>query len=250
MMLKSCPFCGNHLSIRAGVNGYGRCDTEGCWIKDRFVVVPLDDERQTTAWNCRATPLASTGAVSGAERDVLSTSELALTGKHGGAQQKAAPSQIYEPYKSCVWPSMNSLPRKKGRVMSNLLANQSKPDVGAEISILELARRAYSGDQCLGSEGDILTADRRMEFTWSRTWLKNASAASGEAAENSGLSASVTLVSLGSMPANEQTNMPFTAKAMALTTSSIGRIMARLLRFGIRGSCHESGRPQKKRPAR
>ncbi|HYI43699.1 MAG TPA: hypothetical protein VD768_08775 [Sphingomicrobium sp.] len=52
--LEPCPFCGAPLTIRAGVNAYGRCDTEGCWVASRAIIVPFDDPKQVVAWNTRA----------------------------------------------------------------------------------------------------------------------------------------------------------------------------------------------------
>jgi hypothetical protein len=45
-----CPFCGNPLTMRGGVNPYGRCTTDGCFGERLPVVnVPYDVE----AWNKR-----------------------------------------------------------------------------------------------------------------------------------------------------------------------------------------------------
>ena len=52
--LKPCPFCGEPLHIRSGVNSYGRCETEGCWMSERAITVPLSDPRQVAQWNTRA----------------------------------------------------------------------------------------------------------------------------------------------------------------------------------------------------
>lgn len=54
--LEPCPFCGEHLTIRSGVNPYGRCDTIGCWVSERKIVVPLYVEEQVRQWNTRARP--------------------------------------------------------------------------------------------------------------------------------------------------------------------------------------------------
>ncbi len=51
--LKPCPFCGVALTIRNSVNPSARCDTEGCWMNARMIAIPLDDPRQTTAWDTR-----------------------------------------------------------------------------------------------------------------------------------------------------------------------------------------------------
>jgi hypothetical protein len=56
VVLSPCPFCGEALFIRKGVNAYGRCDTPDCWTQKRAVIVPLDDPRQVEAWNKRAAP--------------------------------------------------------------------------------------------------------------------------------------------------------------------------------------------------
>lgn len=60
--LLPCPFCGNRLSMRSGVNGYGRCETEDCWVKSRALIVPLDDATQVGEWNRRATALEATAS--------------------------------------------------------------------------------------------------------------------------------------------------------------------------------------------
>lgn len=52
--LLPCPFCGVPLSIRCGVNPYGRCDTSGCWVHECKIIVPLHDPSQVAAWNTRA----------------------------------------------------------------------------------------------------------------------------------------------------------------------------------------------------
>lgn len=53
-ILKSCPFCQKPLTVRAGVNAYGRCDTPSCWMEARKIALPLDDPEQVRAWNRRA----------------------------------------------------------------------------------------------------------------------------------------------------------------------------------------------------
>lgn len=53
--LEPCPFCGNQLFIRTGVNAYGRCETEGCWVRERKLTVQLADSGQVAAWNTRPT---------------------------------------------------------------------------------------------------------------------------------------------------------------------------------------------------
>jgi len=52
--LLPCPFCGMHLTIRGGVNGYGRCETADCWVNARAITVPSDDPTQVAAWNTRS----------------------------------------------------------------------------------------------------------------------------------------------------------------------------------------------------
>src|SRR5688572_3988981 len=37
--VEPCPFCGKALSLRGGVNPYGVCDTQGCWMNDRALAV-------------------------------------------------------------------------------------------------------------------------------------------------------------------------------------------------------------------
>ncbi|WP_226018468.1 hypothetical protein [Novosphingobium sp. FKTRR1] len=51
--LKPCPFCGSALGIRRSVNPYGRCNTDGCWMHDRKIIVPIDDGMQIEQWNTR-----------------------------------------------------------------------------------------------------------------------------------------------------------------------------------------------------
>lgn len=54
--LKPCPFCGQALLIRNGVNAYGYCGTADCWAHERRTMVPLADPAQVAAWNTRAAP--------------------------------------------------------------------------------------------------------------------------------------------------------------------------------------------------
>lgn len=51
--LRPCPFCQKPLFIREGVNPYGRCETEGCWMNERKATVPLDAKAQVQQWNDR-----------------------------------------------------------------------------------------------------------------------------------------------------------------------------------------------------
>lgn len=53
--LLPCPWCGNDLYIRKGVNAYGVCRTEGCFGR-RIQIVPFDDPKQVDEYNRRATP--------------------------------------------------------------------------------------------------------------------------------------------------------------------------------------------------
>ena len=53
VILKPCPFCGSALTISRGHNPMGRCDTPGCWMRDRAIAVPLDDHHQAETWNRR-----------------------------------------------------------------------------------------------------------------------------------------------------------------------------------------------------
>ncbi len=52
--LAECPFCGVPLTIRRSVNPSARCDTDGCWMCERMIAIPLDDPRHVAAWNTRA----------------------------------------------------------------------------------------------------------------------------------------------------------------------------------------------------
>ena len=62
--LKSCPFCAKPLTIRNGVNPYGRCDTEGCWMAEAKIGISCDDPKQVERWNTRPAPAATdTGLV-------------------------------------------------------------------------------------------------------------------------------------------------------------------------------------------
>lgn len=54
--LKPCPFCLKSLRIKSGVNPYGVCETERCWMKERQIAVPCDDPFSSDAWNTRAVP--------------------------------------------------------------------------------------------------------------------------------------------------------------------------------------------------
>lgn len=57
--LKSCPFCAKPLTIRNGVNPYGRCDTEGCWMAEAKIGISCDDPKQVERWNTRPAPAAT-----------------------------------------------------------------------------------------------------------------------------------------------------------------------------------------------
>jgi hypothetical protein len=48
-----CPFCGQSMYVRRGVNPSARCDTEDCWMAERSIAIPLDDPRQLAQWNKR-----------------------------------------------------------------------------------------------------------------------------------------------------------------------------------------------------
>ncbi|HEV2746304.1 MAG TPA: hypothetical protein VGW34_03275 [Allosphingosinicella sp.] len=55
--LDPCPFCRKPLSVRhPNLNPLGRCETEGCWMEQRRISVPLDDPAQLAQWNTRPTP--------------------------------------------------------------------------------------------------------------------------------------------------------------------------------------------------
>lgn len=57
--LKSCPFCAKPLTVRNGVNSYGRCDTEGCWMAEAKIGISCDDPKQVDRWNTRPAPAAT-----------------------------------------------------------------------------------------------------------------------------------------------------------------------------------------------
>jgi hypothetical protein len=50
--LRKCPFCGEALEVRNTVNPYGRCQTAGCFMGDRAILI--NDPRQVDSWNRRA----------------------------------------------------------------------------------------------------------------------------------------------------------------------------------------------------
>ena len=56
-MLAGCPFCGNALTVRAGVNPMAKCDTPKCYFAERRIGISLDDPRQVDGWNQRAIPV-------------------------------------------------------------------------------------------------------------------------------------------------------------------------------------------------
>lgn len=64
--LLPCPFCGQRVSIRKGVNAYGHCKTEGCYA-NRAQIIPLDDAKQVDAWNRRLEAPAPTCQQCGGE---------------------------------------------------------------------------------------------------------------------------------------------------------------------------------------
>lgn len=76
--LAACPFCGERLAMRGGVNPYGRCDTQGCWMHARKIMVPLLDPQQVAEWNRRATnPAPADGLVEARFGDGYAATALA-----------------------------------------------------------------------------------------------------------------------------------------------------------------------------
>ena len=58
-----CHFCDTPLSFSSGKhNKVGRCDTEGCWMHDRKMTVPVDDAVQIAQWNRARHRIASSPA--------------------------------------------------------------------------------------------------------------------------------------------------------------------------------------------
>lgn len=51
--LKPCPFCGKNLRVRTGVNPYGVCDTEDCWLHSTKVAIALHDSESVRRFNTR-----------------------------------------------------------------------------------------------------------------------------------------------------------------------------------------------------
>lgn len=54
--LEPCWCCGVPLTVLRDANPRAVCDTEGCWMNSRVMVVLLDDPTQVREWNTRAAP--------------------------------------------------------------------------------------------------------------------------------------------------------------------------------------------------
>lgn len=56
--LEPCPFCAQPLTVRGGINPYGFCETDGCWLSGARIGISCDDPKQVERWNTRPTPAA------------------------------------------------------------------------------------------------------------------------------------------------------------------------------------------------
>lgn len=54
--LEPCPFCAQPLTARGGINPYGFCETDGCWLSGARIGITCDDPKQVERWNTRPTP--------------------------------------------------------------------------------------------------------------------------------------------------------------------------------------------------
>lgn len=51
---KPCPFCSKPLKVSN--SNLASCPTQGCWMHERRLTVPIDDPIQLTQWNMRVDP--------------------------------------------------------------------------------------------------------------------------------------------------------------------------------------------------
>ena len=67
--LAACPFCGKQMfEQNLGNNPTARCDTKGCWMHERALAIPLDDQRHVAAWNTRTPPQVDEAGLVGAKQ--------------------------------------------------------------------------------------------------------------------------------------------------------------------------------------
>ncbi len=52
--LLPCPFCRKPIRIKHSVNPLGTCETDGCFMAEARIGIPLDDPVQVSRWNRRA----------------------------------------------------------------------------------------------------------------------------------------------------------------------------------------------------
>lgn len=100
--LRECPFCGDPLFVRSGANPYGRCETDGCWMAERAIMVPFDDRRQVESWNTRAA-LASTPTPQAPvwPRYGVDPRNGGVTGPHDGSAAQQAPVATLSEVEPC-----------------------------------------------------------------------------------------------------------------------------------------------------
>ncbi|KMS59953.1 hypothetical protein V474_07530 [Novosphingobium barchaimii LL02] len=86
--IAACPFCGNHLTYSSGkFNKVGRCDTQGCWLCERKLTVPVDAPDQIAQFNTRASLLAASEG-----EEIPYTCDACTTGLYNRCECHPAPS--------------------------------------------------------------------------------------------------------------------------------------------------------------
>lgn len=162
--LLPCPFCGNRLSMRSGVNGYGRCETEDCWVKSRALIVPLDDATQVGEWNRRATALEATASPvvtdaywSGAFRPIIRPTltlrkmSIVLTGS--GAGMRSAKNRRSGRSVCFGWPTTPSygqvsIPFQKPKPPHRPTTNAASSPLSHPRQSRSLLREGRQNDRC------------------------------------------------------------------------------------------------------
>lgn len=69
--LKPCPFCRKNLTRYGKFNPYATCETDGCWLSERKIGVPLDAPEIVAQWNTRSDTLDKWQPIETAPKDKI-----------------------------------------------------------------------------------------------------------------------------------------------------------------------------------